>query len=382
MQKKLNEEFIEIYSEQFAVKISDDFYASRSHIGGQEILSVTPSKQVNFFAVKLLFSKWQLESQRLESPFFNYDAIEVREAMLQFMNVLSRFIQVERKEFEVLLQEAIRDTLFLILAPNVYLKMEIERNGVTFLNEKMSKNILKYVKISKTDFTKCFQTNIGADKDALLVNESIVSEVILEEEIAKLNEVVPLTLAELEEEEETVGDLLRLDNEEEDAPKYEEIDPVETIKIGLPNDQIEESTEEEQEESKTGGIASGLMGGSPSGESVVTNMTIEEEDEDEDNILNDKFEDPFAAQTIAESHEGRADSLMAAISVNHRYMFINELFNGEAALFNQVIGKIETCTSFDESVEILVKHYAREFHWNMTSNEVKELLKIIFRRFR
>jgi hypothetical protein len=111
-------------------------------------------------------------------------------------------------------------------------------------------------------------------------------------------------------------------------------------------------------------------------------MASGEEEDEKDDILNDKFDDPLAVPTIAESHEGQADSMVAAISVNHRYMFINELFDGEADLFTQAIGKVETCTSFDESVEILVRNYAKEFHWDMNSDEVKELLKIIFRRFR
>ena len=87
MQKKLNEDFIEKYSEQFAAKISEDFFASHSHIRGQEILNISPSKQVNFFVIKLLFNNWQQESQRLESPFFNYRSPEVKDALLQFMNV-------------------------------------------------------------------------------------------------------------------------------------------------------------------------------------------------------------------------------------------------------------------------------------------------------
>ena len=224
MQKKLNEDFIEKYSQQFAAKISEDFYASHSHIGGQEILGVTPSKQVNFFVIKLLFNNWQQESQRLESPFFNYGAIEVKEALLQFMNVLSRFIQVERKEFELLLQDAVRESLFLIMAPKVYLEIEFDRKGTKVLSERMAKNILKYVKISKTDFDKYFQANIGIKKDDLSIDESIVSDAILAEEIAKLNEVIPLTLTKLEEgeEDEASEDQLRFEKEEEKEEKEKE----------------------------------------------------------------------------------------------------------------------------------------------------------------
>ena len=417
MQKKLNEDFIEKYSEQFAAKISEDFYASHSHISGQEILNVTPSRQVNFFVIKFLFNNWQQESQRLESPFFNYRAIEVKKALLQFMNVLSRFIQVERKEFEALLQDAIRDTLFLIMAPNAYLEIEFDRKGTEELNEKMAKGILKYIKIAKTDFEQYFQENIGVDKDDLSVDEGIMTDAMLEKEIAKLNEVIPLSLMKLEngDEEDAIEDLLRVEEEdqeeEKEALKMElggyasptiarASGPKERVaKIPAEEGQVEEGAPESEEneyiveETEIGEQEASPTeepnleeppgeppAGSP-GESI-TNMAPGKEDDKDDDILNDKFEDPMAVPTIAESHEGQTDSMMAAISVNHRYMFINELFDGEADLFTEAIGKVETCKSFDESVEILVQNYAKEFHWNMSSDEVKELLKIIFRRFR
>ncbi len=450
MQKKLNEDFIEKYSEQFAAKISEDFYASHEYISGQEILNVSPSKQVNFFVIKLLFNNWQQESQRLESPFFNYGAIEVKEALLQFMNVLSRFIQVERKEFEVLLRDAIRDTLFLLMSPNVYLEIEFDRKGAEELNSKIAKNILKYIKIAKPDFSEFFKSNIGVDKDDLEINDGIITDTILEDEIAKLNEVIPLTRKKLEEgdEEDASEDLLNVDADDlisttiarsSETKEKTEKDPInETQDENLEVEEItkteETSTDPEETEDKTHREEQGQsldeineveidvsvkdeakkadtehqvedhsepqkevadetvkeeIKNEPSEKLenftndgiVVTNMDPGEENDDDD-TLNDKFEDPLSVPSIAESHEGQTDSMMAAISVNHRYMFINELFDGEADLFTKAINNVENSSSFDESVEILVQNYAKDYHWDMNSDEVKELLKIIFRRFR
>lgn len=472
MQKKLNEDFIEKYSEQFAAKISEDFFALDSHIGGSQILNVTPSKQVNFFIIKLLFNNWQQESQRLESPFFNYGAIEVKEALLQFMNVLSRFIKVERKEFEPLLQDAIRDTLFLIMAPNVYLEIEFDRKGTETLDDKMAKTILKYIRIAKPDFASYFEANIGLDKDDLEIDENVITDEILEKEIAKLDQVVPLTLKKLEDgdDEDAAENLLQVEADDltsptvalsseskERVPKEEieaiqdqtsepeasesvsstsdegteETKPAEEIEeevkedAAISEDQSEDETKEEvepEESSEAGeeptssspeevatedavgqvdeektevivddpdqapedsdGAKEDLTEIASTDESVITNMAPEDEDGEDDDILNDKFEDPLSVPSIAESHEGQTDSMMAAISVNHRYMFINELFDGEADLFTTAINKVEESSSFDESVEILVQNYAKEYHWDMNSDEVKELLKIIFRRFR
>lgn len=345
MQNKLNEDFIEQYSEQFAAKISEEFYTSHAHINGQEILNVSPSKQVNFFVIKLLFNTWKQESQRLKSPFFDYESLEVKEALLQFMNVLSQFIQVERKEFEVLLKEAIRDTLFLIMAPNVYLEIEFNRKGIETLTNTVAKNILKYIKIAKSNFTSYFQTNMGLAKNDLEINGHIITKKLLEEEIARLNRVLPLTLKKLEEGDEEEENLLRVEEEDFLPPTIAHV-------------RVEEKKAPKKVEN-----------------------SMEEGDENDD-ILNARFEDPLVTPTIAESHEEQVDSMMAAISVNHRYMLINELFDGKANLFIDAIGQVEKSSSFDDSVEILVKNYAKEYHWDMNSSAVKELLKIIFRRFR
>jgi hypothetical protein len=489
MQKKLNEDFIESFSEQFAAKISDDFFASNTFINGQEILNITPSKQVNFFIIKLLFNNWQLESQRLESPFFDYTAPEVKEAMLQFMNVLSRHIRVGRKEFEILVQDAVRDTLFLIMAPNVYMEIEMDRRGTEELTEKTAKNILKYLKISKDQFSDYLLDNVGLDRDEIDIHDTIISEQQLLDEIALLNEVVPITLKLLEEgEEDEIGFENNVEEEDEDSllnvepedvfkapiemetPKVEQSDEsestekkeVEEEKIETPesdpipskeeseelkdpeesslemdetdapeeespvletpeaeepekaiaeepvvesipeeeneSEDLEPEDEEEEPEKEETRVTSkwdvratsdniedeeAESTGNNEPKEVITNIDPDdEEDEDEDDTLNAKFEDPTSPASIAEAHENQVDSMMNAISLNQRFMFINELFDGDPEIFKESIDMVDGCSSFDESVEKLVQNYARDFHWDMNSEEVKELLKIIFRRFR
>ena len=497
MQKKLNEDFIESYSEQFAAKISDDFFASKPFINGQEILSVTPSKQVNFFIIKLLFNNWQQESQRLESPFFDYTAPEVKEAMLQFMNVLSRHIKVSRKEFEILLQDAVRDTLFLIMAPNAYMEIEMDRRGTEELTEKTAKNILKYLKICKEEFSEYLMDNIGLDRDEIDIYDGIISEDLLLAEIDVLNEIQPITLKLLEEgdEEEDVDEELDRSDDDEDilnvepedvfkstidptsevqsenlseeeleightdndglevveevvespvefvtdnldeSPEIDESDTPEDTDDDQPDHQIEENeidedlipegdspieeSEEEfndeiedkeeelvdelEENEKKVSVSNWEISDkveevsdeeeldeeeltddiSPKSKEIITNIDPDDEDEEDDeDSLNARFEDPTSPASIAEAHENQVDSMMNAISLNQRFMFINELFDGDPEVFKESVDMVDECGSFDESVEKLVQNYARDYHWDMNSEEVKELLKIIFRRFR
>ncbi len=126
---------------------------------------------------------------------------------------------------------------------------------------------------------------------------------------------------------------------------------------------------------------------------VVDTSTDEEAASNSENQLNQKFnqEKPTLNDqlkddekvTIADIHETQGTGKMQeSISVNQRYMFINELFQGNADQYTQAINDIERCESFDDSVELMIQKYAKKLDWNMNSQEVKELLKVIFKRYR
>ena len=394
MQNNLNEDFIEEYSKRFSSTICDKFFVDKTQITGAQILNISPSKQVNFFVIKLLFNNWQEESQRLESPFFDYTATGVKEAMVQFMNVLSRHISIERKEFEILLQDAVRDTLFLIMAPNLYMEVEMGRKGTETLTEKSAKNLTKYLKIAKEEFSENIKSLVGTDRDEINLDESIITQEILDREISNLNDVSPISpktllgedeaedIPEVESDDVFPSDIatskivkspapvLEKPELEETEEAYQETETEDASQVGEEVNEVTTPPTPEIKETPTRFVS----------ESIITNLDPEDED-DEDAILNSRFEDPMVG-SIAESHEKSSDRMISAISLNNRYMFIDELFDGEANLFTEALSRIEKCGSFDESVEIIVKNYAKEFHWDMNSNEVKELLKIVFRRFR
>lgn len=110
-------------------------------------------------------------------------------------------------------------------------------------------------------------------------------------------------------------------------------------------------------------------------------QTINDRFEEDKSSLNDQFDQPDT--TIAEHHEEtKVDSIIDTVSINHRYMFTQELFDGDATLFRKAINEVEDLESFDDAVEHLVQHYAKGRNWDMNSDEVKELLKIIFRKYR
>jgi hypothetical protein len=156
------------------------------------------------------------------------------------------------------------------------------------------------------------------------------------------------------------------DDEEAQTDFYQEDEATE-VELETSN---EPETEPLQEEPET----------PPAPASVESNPPVEDDDEDM-KILNDKFE--VGAKTLADLHEEKKiDSIMEAISINHRYMFLQELFDGDNDQFQKAIEKIENSESFDSAVEMLVQDYSKDYFWDMNSEEVKEFLKVVFRYFR
>lgn len=449
MQKKLNEDFIDSYCEKFASKVTADFFKDgKEVITGKEILNVTPSKQVNFFVIKLLFRYWQEETKKLESPFFNYKHDEVRQAMIQFMNVLSQHIEINRSKFELLLNHSVKDTIYLVAAPEAYVEIDLESRGVDKITEKSIEGTVKYLRVHKKEihsflsdmkgltiddvidelpeeFDDFDTTNAVIEECALLTKVLLIdADTVLsddpniddfdeddlfepgEEDLVhdrpKVKKTAPDSQVEsdiemssedesmaeqdiedpsshkekIEEEEEANNDI-ELSSEEDEEESIETkdeieenfVEPVEQDRAVEDEDKVEDDSDDEVEESK---------------DSLENPIVLDDEDMDDfpEKTINDQFEKK--EETVADHLESskKGGNLLDLISVNHRYMFIQELFHNDKNEFENALFELGEFATFDESVEFLVQGYAKHNEWNMQSDEVKELLKVLFRRFR
>lgn len=407
MQKKLNEDFIDSYCEKFASLVTADFFKDgKEVITGKEILKVTPSKQVNFFVIKLLFRYWQEETKKLESPFFNYKHDEVRQAMIQFMNVLSQHIELNSGKFETLLNHAVKDTLYLAALPQAYVQIDLDSRGVENITEKSVDGTVKYLKIHKQEIRQFLSDMKGLTIDDV-VDElpeefddfDVTDEV--EDLVSELTGILEINADKIFSDDPEIDDFDEDDlfepGEEDlvdirprktapDAQKETEgveIKPEESVISNedfgeeLPREQPKatESSPAESSEEPVEKIA----------RAVNPPVLIEEEEKEDDfpeETINQQFEKE--EETIAEHHESEksSNSILELISLNHQYMFIKELFRNDKEAFEYALDELEDYGSFDESVEFLVQGYAKQNEWDMQSDEVKEFLKVLFRRFR
>ncbi|WP_420316946.1 hypothetical protein [Ekhidna sp.] len=425
MQKKLNEDFIDGYCEKFASKVTADFFhRGKDVITGKEILKVTPSKQVNFFVIKLLFRYWQEETKKLESPFFNYKHDEVRQAMIQFMNVLSQHIEIHKEKFETLLNHAVKDTIYLAAMPQAYVEIDLDSRGVELIKEKSVEGTVKYLKIHKKEIQNFLSDMKGLTiddvidelpeefddfdtTDAVKAECELLSKVLEinidkvfsddpdmddfdeddlfepgEEDLVDVKPTVKKASAEVHQESEGVEVSV-----EDDAMAEEDIEddraPIESEGekeiVNEKEEAIEASAEEEEKDTSEDEPEEEPI------KQIRTPVMLEDEEKEDDfpeETINKQFEKE--EESLAEHHEKapKEGSLLSLISLNHRYMFIKELFVNDRDDFERALIELEEYDSFDESVEFLVQGYAKQNEWDMQSDEVKEFLKVLFRRFR
>jgi hypothetical protein len=86
--------------------------------------------------------------------------------------------------------------------------------------------------------------------------------------------------------------------------------------------------------------------------------------------------------TLGDSlHKASAGSLAKSISLNQKFRFINQLFNGSAEAYNEAIAELDQLTNYGQALDLISYRYANQFMWNMDSDEVTELVEILKRRF-
>jgi len=447
MQRKPNDQFIQAYSEEFSEKVTLDFFDEHDSITGKDILTVSPSKQINFFILKILFKKWQAEMKQLESPYFDYKNNEVRRAMVQFMNTLSQHIVIGESDFQDLVKEAVEETILISIAPSDYLYKEFSDKSFHELSDKHIKPFLKYLRIRREEFTEFFdQLKDASLEDVLASAQENLMNGLIRSEIEAMSSVIPITLDEIfyEEHDEDVvqpiideesfsNEVLGSAKQEEhyedhgltdndfaigqEDKKTEQVsgsekNPDETVESYLRDEVEQEALVDEASEVATEfsenepEVAPAIAKESDSDDDekadinsrITENMRINiiakeekatDQNDDYDSsivadqpTLNDKFQVPEKPTLVERHTQNKVESIFNAISVNNRYMFTKELFDGDREAFHSAIEKIEKCSSFDDAVEMIVQSFAKELSWDVNSNEVKELLKVVFRKFR
>ena len=326
MENKLNHPALEQYAIKYTELLAEKLFSNRKILTGQQIIEEIPVKQVGLFVLFNLFKKWKLEADQLKSQYFNYESEEVKGKLKELMNMLSKHIEIGKDDFQPLLIKSVENTLLLIMSPLNYYEELVESYDGVAPNMDEVKDLQRFIKIN------------SHMRDALLT--AWASNLSGKELFDKAFEG-------LSEPPEDVSVLV--------AP-FNELLTVEVDSFWLESEveELVEDTIEEEEENKEVEI-----------ETIHTQFA-----EDKTSSLGDSL-----------GFENTQASFKVLLTINQKFMFVNDLFNGSKEDFNKVIDFLDTCETKDVVIKFIHNNYIQRGSWKQESPQVKEFFALVDKKF-
>ena len=424
MSNKFNANALTEYSKSYARRIAADFFQHHATINGQQILSLTPITQINLFVINSLSDKWQVDAAKFRSPYFDFTDAEVQEALQNFMNVVSQHISVRREHLEPLLADATRRTIIMIFDPRAYFDDMLRGQPEFTLTADTMRQIIRYTKINQFIPAHIAQRMNG--KPFIYANQALgyLDEALTQRGhelehydkfVASFSEKLPMDVSALLRSH--VPDSIPaaparsfFDTATEPAVPPAPLVPAEaTPRTDLPEavapaipPQLDPTpvAVAEADSGSTGPMFIGndsstgpepvapisqpsqLPTGAISQPAITENAPVVSTDSTP--TLNDALREGASAEpaTVAETfHRAPIESVARSISLNQKFRFINQLFNGNASAYNQAVEEIDTLNNYGQALDLISYRYASQYLWDMSSDEVSELVEILKRRF-
>ena len=100
-----------------------------------------------------------------------------------------------------------------------------------------------------------------------------------------------------------------------------------------------------------------------------------------DSSLNDYLSIHKSSSTIGDKmKQHRIGDLKAAIDINHKFLFINDLFGGNTQDYNATIEMLNNCSSLEEAIEVL-KEKREQYKWDQKEGTFRIFNDLIHRKF-
>jgi hypothetical protein len=338
MESAINNNYLKSYAETYSDQIVQIFFESKSRIRGEEILALTNLKQINLFVIKRLMEQWKRESDKLKSPFFNYEDKEVIARFQELMNILSKNIWIDKKHFQPLLTDAVIDTLYLIFSPYAFFQRELNPAGTMQQKSELLAS-KKFIRING-ELYEAFLNKIRlSDKEKFSAEETgnLFNKVCEE---------------------------INFQPEEPDAyiEKFSEIEPLYLQKI---YQEVEKESGEKKQDQPARNAAHSILS---------------QFEGSKNTLLHELEKEP--SNTLLNFHQNqRIESIRKNISIHQKFMFVKELFQNSDEEFNQVIDFLDQCESRKEALDYLSNNYFNTKIWNEEDEAVNEFMIVIDKKF-
>ena len=327
MDEKISLEAIAVYSDAYAEKVLKQFFDKKDKIAGEELLSLCNVHQINLFVVRELFKVWREDTRKLKSPYFDYDNDEVRDALSNYMSIVSKHILISRQHFSPLLKKAVSQTLLVIFNPYDYFSMLVS-GANNKLDVRSFKEEIKYLKVNKAPLELLLKKLEEMNKEHISGNEAFA---ILDQILEEVN-FTP----------EDVEDYLA---------KFNDVEKL------TPERFYVKKTEEK-------------IVASPSKVQTAPSAV------DQRPTVNDTISTPQKV-TLADNFQ-KIDRIKDRLTINQKFMFTKVLFNGDFESFSKTIEELDRQSDMPGALKFLEKHYE---DWDKESEEFHEFMEMVEKRF-
>lgn len=354
------------YSLALAEKMTSDFFSSKDKVETSDIKVFSKVDQLNLFLIKNLFEKWQEETLKLKSPYFDYSSGEVQSSLQNLLNVLSNHISISKEFFKPLLEKAINDTLLFVLDPLLYFKTEL------LAGDNISLDSLK----KSEKFFKANKNYFQAIKDGFKnsPNESRPCNEILKELIQKglqpeeTNSIIT-----------HFSSLLKF--ELNDMLIEPELKPVQITELPVPVEQAvsENYLVKDDANLKTNEIIDQQLttAETPEKSALDSELPLNERFSKEEKTLNE-----LLAKNATDGIKGeRIEDLRSAIPLNERFLYIKELFNDNPSEFAIAVAELEKAQNLNSALELIKINYVEKFNWDINNPYCGQFIQLVERRF-
>jgi hypothetical protein len=382
----------EQYGRKLAAHLCDNHFGARptATLDGPAVLRFTPIRQVNLFVVQQLLAQWTQEMARLRSPYFDFEAEDVRTALTQFMNVLSRRIKLSRSAFEPLLARAAADTLAAAQDPVGTFEAKL-LNGQPTATSAQLRDALRYLDVNKPlyqGFLDTLPSDAAVERDSLLqqFRQHAAATTSLPQPLGKLVEEFNALLPLREEDLQPTHTASAVPAAPVSAAPIAATPPV---AAPTPTPLVAASVAEP--------VKSVAPATPPTPEmKPAVAVTLEQPKADTDTVvplyqklkasqpagqnLSETLRTERPAGTLADQAP-KVETLREAISINQRFSFINELFEGENMEYHAAIQHLDTLPDAEAAKRYVSEHLASKRDWSRKDEHVNKLLKLIDRKF-
>ncbi|MDQ2770588.1 MAG: hypothetical protein M3Y54_08820 [Bacteroidota bacterium] len=392
------------YGRRLATRLCDQYFDAQAHaaIDGPGILKFTPVRQLNLLVMRQLLGQWQAETTRLRSPYFDFEVPPVQMALTQFMNVLSRHISLSRTAFEPLLAQAATDTLGLAADSQGSFQRLLLGTAETPTLESL-RDGLRYL-----DFDKAFYQGF---LDSLSANNALTRDFLIhrfelyyaanyrahqpmQRLVEELSALLPLTTADLLED----GPVSTLNAASADAkPAVETL--AEPVAIPPLAQSLPVPTRPAALAAPVATMAAPAAAApiaappetlspptpaQPLPDTGAANVPLHEKlraSQPPATALADTLRATAAPASQAERAGPKVETLREAISINQRFSFINELFNGENMDYHAAIQHLDSLPTAEQARAYVATDLGTRYDWSRKEEHVNKLLKLIERKF-